>query len=107
MWADLPTLVAPQPAVALAVSSLLTQPTNALQFCTIEPNVGMVTVPDPRLQQLSTISKSKDTVRSAEGARSVSQAAAATAAAATIAQRMQYMQQNTYAVQLLLLCFTY
>lgn len=32
-------------------------------FCTIEPNVGMVTVPDARLQQLSDISKSKDTVR--------------------------------------------
>lgn len=32
-------------------------------FCTIEPNVGMVTVPDTRLQQLSDISKSKDTVR--------------------------------------------
>lgn len=32
-------------------------------FCTIEPNVGMVTVPDARLQQLSGISKSKDTVR--------------------------------------------
>jgi obg-like ATPase 1 len=31
-------------------------------FCTIEPNVGIVTVPDARLQQLSTISKSKETV---------------------------------------------
>eukprot|EP00775_Hariotina_reticulata_P008640 gene8640-8821_t len=31
-------------------------------FCTIEPNVGIVTVPDARLQQLSTISKSKETL---------------------------------------------
>lgn len=28
-------------------------------FCTIDPNVGMVTVPDPRLQQLSNISGSE------------------------------------------------
>lgn len=32
-------------------------------FCTIEPNVGMVTVPDPRLAELSRISKSKEIVR--------------------------------------------
>jgi hypothetical protein len=32
-------------------------------FCTIEPNVGIVTVPDPRLSELSRISKSKETVR--------------------------------------------
>lgn len=31
-------------------------------FCTIEPNVGMVTVPDPRLQELSSISGSRETV---------------------------------------------
>jgi GTP-binding protein YchF len=31
-------------------------------FCTIEPNVGRVGVPDPRLQALSTIGKSKATV---------------------------------------------
>ena len=31
-------------------------------FCTIEPNVGRVAVPDPRLQALSTIGKSKTTV---------------------------------------------
>lgn len=36
-------------------------------FCTIEPNVGMVTVPDPRLQQLSSISGSKETVRTCQG----------------------------------------
>lgn len=33
-------------------------------FCTIEPNVGMVTVPDARLQELSKISKSKEIVSS-------------------------------------------
>ena len=32
-------------------------------FCTIEPNVGMVTVPDARLQVLSSISKSKELVK--------------------------------------------
>lgn len=38
-------------------------------FCTIEPNTGMVTVPDPRLQVLSNISKSKELVGSwVEGA---------------------------------------
>ena len=31
-------------------------------FCTIEPNVGVVAVPDARLQTLSTISKSQKTV---------------------------------------------
>ncbi|KAH9609393.1 hypothetical protein KSS87_005295 [Heliosperma pusillum] len=31
-------------------------------FCTIEPNVGTVAVPDPRLQVLSSISKSQKTV---------------------------------------------
>ena len=32
-------------------------------FCTIEPNVGIVTVPDARLAQLSKISGSKEIVR--------------------------------------------
>lgn len=31
-------------------------------FCTIEPNVGVVAVPDPRLQVLTELSKSTDTV---------------------------------------------
>ena len=31
-------------------------------FCTIEPNVGEVSVPDPRLTQISQITKSKETV---------------------------------------------
>jgi hypothetical protein len=38
-------------------------------FCTIEPNVGMVTVPDPRLKQLSDISGSKELVRHSAGSR--------------------------------------
>lgn len=31
-------------------------------FCTIEPNVGIVAVPDPRLQVLSDLSQSQRTV---------------------------------------------
>ena len=31
-------------------------------FCTIEPNSGVVSVPDPRLQQLSTVSGSKEII---------------------------------------------
>lgn len=31
-------------------------------FCTIEPNVGVVAVPDPRLEVLSQLSKSQKTV---------------------------------------------
>jgi len=31
-------------------------------FCTIEPNVGVVEVPDPRLEKLAKVSKSKKTV---------------------------------------------
>ena len=34
-------------------------------FCTIDPNVGMVTVPDPRLEPLSKISKSQKTIPTA------------------------------------------
>lgn len=34
-------------------------------FCTIEPNVGVVAVPDPRLDYLSTMSKSKKIVHTA------------------------------------------
>ena len=32
---------------------------NNYPFCTIEPNVGIVEVPDTRLGQLATLSKSK------------------------------------------------
>ena len=31
-------------------------------FCTIEPNVGEVAVPDPRLERISAIAKSKQTI---------------------------------------------
>ena len=31
-------------------------------FCTIEPNVGIVSVPDERLKELATLSKSKQTI---------------------------------------------
>src|SRR3984893_10792717 len=34
-------------------------PAENYPFCTIEPNVGMVTVPDPRLAKLAEISKSQ------------------------------------------------
>ena len=34
-------------------------------FCTIEPNVGVVNVPDPRLDQLAAISKSEKTIPTA------------------------------------------
>ena len=34
-------------------------------FCTIEPNQGVVTVPDPRLDQLSALSKSQKTIPAA------------------------------------------
>ena len=31
-------------------------------FCTIEPNIGEVPIPDPRLQSLAKIAKSEDTI---------------------------------------------
>src|SRR6202163_1986595 len=34
-------------------------PAENYPFCTIEPNLGIVTVPDPRLAKLAEISKSK------------------------------------------------
>ena len=34
-------------------------------FCTIEPNIGIVAVPDPRLQELSSISGSKQIIPTA------------------------------------------
>ena len=44
----------------------LTQTANAqaanYPFCTIEPNIGEVTVPDSRLTELSRISKSKNII---------------------------------------------
>ena len=32
-------------------------------FCTIEPNIGVVTVPDERLEKLSNIAKSEKIIR--------------------------------------------
>ncbi len=37
-------------------------PAENYPFCTIDPSVGIVPVPDPRLQQLSDLSKSKKTI---------------------------------------------
>ena len=34
-------------------------------FCTIEPNVGMVAVPDPRLEQIATLASSKNLIHAA------------------------------------------
>ena len=47
----------------------LTRPAAAqaanFPFCTIEPNVGVVEVPDPRLERLTQITKPKKTVPTA------------------------------------------
>jgi ribosome-binding ATPase len=37
-------------------------PAENYPFCTIDPNVGIVTVPDPRLEKLSVLSKSKQII---------------------------------------------
>jgi ribosome-binding ATPase len=42
-----------------AVTRTHNAPAENYPFCTIDPNVGVVTVPDPRLQKLARISKSK------------------------------------------------
>jgi ribosome-binding ATPase len=42
-----------------AVTRTHNAPAENYPFCTIDPNVGVVTVPDPRLQKLPGISKSK------------------------------------------------
>jgi len=42
-----------------AVTRTHNAPAENYPFCTIDPNVGVVTVPDPRLQKLAEISKSK------------------------------------------------
>ena len=48
------------------LSNALTQAAQAqtenYPFCTIEPNIGEVPIPDPRLQNLARIAKSQDTV---------------------------------------------
>src|SRR5881398_751974 len=42
-----------------AVTRTHKAPAENYPFCTIEPNVGIVTVPDPRLEKIATISHSK------------------------------------------------
>ena len=42
-----------------AVTRTHNAPAENYPFCTIDPNVGIVTVPDPRLEKLAEISKSK------------------------------------------------
>ena len=42
-----------------AVTRTHNAPAENYPFCTIDPNVGVVTVPDPRLEKLADISKSK------------------------------------------------
>ena len=42
-----------------AVTRTHNAPAENYPFCTIDPNVGVVTVPDPRLEKLAEISKSK------------------------------------------------
>ncbi|OHB09257.1 MAG: hypothetical protein A3I86_00410 [Candidatus Zambryskibacteria bacterium RIFCSPLOWO2_02_FULL_39_14] len=37
-------------------------PAENYPFCTIDPSVGIVPVPDERLEKLSTLSKSKKTI---------------------------------------------
>ena len=48
-----------------AVTRTHNAPAENYPFCTIDPNVGVVTVPDPRLDKLSELSKSKKTTPTA------------------------------------------
>jgi ribosome-binding ATPase YchF (GTP1/OBG family) len=48
-----------------AVTRTHKAPAENYPFCTIDPNVGVVTVPDPRLEKLAQISHSKRTVPAA------------------------------------------
>src|SRR3989440_7312934 len=48
-----------------AVTRTHNAPAENYPFCTIDPNVGIVTVPDPRLQKLGELSKSKKIVPTA------------------------------------------
>src|SRR5246127_5017349 len=48
-----------------AVTRTHKAPAENYPFCTIDPNVGVVTVPDARLQKLAEISKSKKTTATA------------------------------------------
>jgi len=42
-----------------AVTRTHKAPAENYPFCTIDPNVGIVTVPDPRLEKIAEISRSK------------------------------------------------
>jgi len=48
-----------------AVTRTHKAPAENYPFCTIDPNVGVVTVPDPRLEKIAQISRSKKTVPAA------------------------------------------
>src|SRR5438309_10208298 len=48
-----------------AVTRTHNAPAENYPFCTIDPNIGVVTVPDPRLEKLGQISKSKKIVPTA------------------------------------------
>jgi ribosome-binding ATPase len=48
-----------------AVTRTHKAPAENYPFCTIDPNVGVVTVPDPRLEKIAQISKSKKNVPAA------------------------------------------
>src|SRR5207248_597203 len=48
-----------------AVTRTHNEPAENYPFCTIDPNVGVVTVPDPRLDKLGELSKSKKIVPTA------------------------------------------
>src|SRR5207244_6021915 len=48
-----------------AVTRTHNAPAENYPFCTIDPNIGVVAVPDPRLEKLAQISKSKKIVPTA------------------------------------------
>jgi ribosome-binding ATPase len=48
-----------------AVTRTHKAPAENYPFCTIDPNVGVVTIPDPRLEKIARISRSKKTVPAA------------------------------------------
>jgi ribosome-binding ATPase YchF (GTP1/OBG family) len=45
-----------------ALTNSYSAPAENFPFCTIEPNIGIVDVKDPRIDQLSKISKTKKIV---------------------------------------------
>src|SRR5205085_9849713 len=48
-----------------AVTRTHKAPAENYPFCTIDPNLGVVTVPDPRLEKLAQLSSSKKIVQTA------------------------------------------